>query len=640
MIVSPLRWLLALLCSLLLSGASQAQQLKLRLLLTTDVHMHLLDHDYSQDRSSPQFGLARTATLIEQARAESPNHLLFDNGDLLQGSPLGNWLAGPGHWEPGDLHPAYRALRALKVDAANLGNHEFDFGLPYLRRALQGVPFPVLSANLLDARSGRPAFQPTAMLQRDWLDERGQRQRLRIGVVGLAPPRSVALLREQLMGRLRTRDAVDTARHWVRQLRRQGADLVLVLAHTGLEAPGQMARPLDDNVALALAQLPGVDALLLGHAHAQFPSPAFAGRAGVDAHSGHIGPVPAVMPGRWGDHLGLIDLELQRIKGRWQVQGSRSHLRSVWDRQRQAPAAAPAPWMASLIDTEHQATRAWVQQAVAQSEVALHTHFAQLRDSAALQLVNEAQLAELDIRLQGSRWQALPRLSAASPFKATSLHGQAADIPAGPLALKHAVDLYPYQNRFTAVKINGAQLREWLEMVAGQFRTLDPNGPAEQELLNPDYPSYNFDVIDGVHYAFDLTQPPRYTLYGQRQPEGGRRLARLEYQGQAVRDEQEFVVATNSYRAEGGGRFAALEGAQHLADGPLDSREVLLRHLQRLGRVKLEADQNWRLLPLAGVRGVFPALPQARAYLREEPAISELEAAASDGLLRFALELR
>lgn len=640
MIVSPLRLLLALLCSLLLAGSATAQELKLRLLLTTDVHMHLLDHDYSQDRSTAQFGLARTATLIEQARAEVPNHLLFDNGDLLQGSPLGNWLAGPGHWDTSALHPAYRALRALRVDAANLGNHEFDFGLPFLRRALQGVPFPVLSANLLDAQTGQAAFQPTALLRREFRDEAGRRQILRVGVVGLAPPRSVALLREQLMGRLRTRDAVESARHWVRQLHRQGADVVVVLAHTGLEPPGQAARPMDDNVALALAQLAGVDALLLGHAHGQFPSASYANRPGVDVKVGRIGKVAAVMPGRWGDHLGVVDLSLHRQQGRWRVRNSSSHLRPVWDRERQTARVDAAPWMARLIHAEHEATRAWVQQPVAHSEVALHTHFAQVLDCAALQLVNEAQLAELDIRLRGTRWEALPRLSAASPFKATSLHGQAADIPAGPLALRHVVDLYPYQNRFTAVRINGAQLREWLEMVAGQFRTLDPAGPPEQELLDPDYPSYNFDVIDGVRYAFDLTQPPRYTLYGQLRPTGGHRVVRLEYQGRPVRDEQEFVLATNSYRAEGGGRFAALEGAERVVDGPFDSRDVLLHHLQRIGTIKTQPDHNWKILPVPGVRRVFNGLPQAARELVPGDGVTALTPAEPGALQRLSLDPR
>lgn len=636
MIVSLPRLLLALLCSLLLLVPAAAQRLSVRLMLTSDIHMHLLDHDYSQDRAGAPYGLARTAALIERARAEQPNHLLFDNGDLLQGGPLGDWLAGPGAWQPGRLHPAYRALQALRFDAANLGNHEFDFGLPFLRRALQGVRFPVLSANLLDARTGRPAFQASALLQRRWRDDQGRPQRLRVGVMGLAPPRSVALLREHLLGRLRARDAVETARQQVAELRRRGADLVLVLAHSGLEPPGQRAQALDDNVALALAELPGVDALLLGHAHARFPSPAFAGRAGVDALRGRIGQVAAVMPGRWGDHLGIIDLDLERQGGVWRLRDARSELRAVWDAERQRPHAEPLPWMLELIRPEHEAARAWVQQPVAHSHVALHTHFAQLTDSAALQLLNEAQLAQLDTELQGSPWQALPRLSAASPFRTSGPHGRAADIAPGALALKHAVDLYPYQNRFKALKISGAQLREWLEMVAGQYRTIDPAGAAEQELLDPDYPSYNFDVIDGVRYAFDLRQPSRYTPHGQLRVDGGRRLAQLEYQGQPVRDDQEFIVATNSYRAEGGGRFAALEKAELVVDGRIESREVLLQHLRRLGQLSIVPDQNWQLQPVAGVQMVFQGLAEATAHLKEHPQLRAL-GAPSAGWQRFGL---
>ena len=620
MIVSFARTLLVALCSYLVFAplvCAHAQRLQLRLLETADVHMHLLDHDYARDTSTPQFGLARTAHLIAQARAEQPNHLLFDNGDLLQGSPLGDYSASARVAAGGLVHPAYRVLNALKVDAANLGNHEFDFGLPFLRGALKGAAFPVLSANLLDAESGRPAFAPVALLQRTWTDGTGQAHHLRIGVLGLAPPRSVAVLREQILGRLRVQDAVDSAARWVRHLRRRGADLVIVLAHSGLET-ASARRPMDDNVAAALARLPGVDALLLGHAHAEFPGPDFANTPGVDLQRGTLWGVPAVMPGRWGDHLGVIDLTLERQRrGTWRVVASQSSLRPIWDRTTGRARVEPAAWVSHLIDSEHQATRAWMQQPLAHSAQPLHCHFAQVEDAAALQLLNVAQLDYLAEQVRGTPWANLPRLSAAAPFKAGFGPGPAADIPAGPLTLKDAVEIYPYQNQFKAVRVNGAQLREWLEMSAGQFQTLDPVAGGTQPLLNPDFPSYNFDVIDGVRYAFDLTQAPRYTVQGRLNPQGGRRVALLEYQGQPVRNEQDFLVATHSYRAEGGGRFAALEKAEIVVDSRTDSRQVLVDYLRRAERVDTPPDQNWWIQAVPGVRPQFKAADAGLKHLRE-----------------------
>lgn len=616
--------------ALLLAGlvpAALSQTLSLRLLQTADVHMQLLDHDYPQDRRGPGFGLSRTATLIEAARREQPNQMLFDNGDLLQGSALGDYMALQLPRRPGLVHPAYRVMNALKLDAANLGNHEFDYGLPFLRRALQGARFPILSANLLETGSGRPAFQPTALLQRRFRDDQGRWQTLRIGVLGLAPPRSVAVLREQLQGRLQVRDLVETAQDWVPKLRRQGADLVVVIAHSGIEQ-GAVAERGADNLGAALARIPGVDALLLGHAHAEFPGPAFAGWPGVDLEQGLLHGVPTVMPGRWGDHLGVLDLRLQRqADGRWTVLGARAELRSIWDRQTRTPRAEPRPWIEALVKAEHEATRRWVQAPVARSDRPLHSYFAQVRDDASVHLVNSAQLERLRDWVRGTPWEGMPLLSAAAPFKSGGPFGYDyyLDMPAGTLALRHVVELYPYQNLFKVLKVSGAQLREWLEMSAGQFQRIDPQGAPQQALLNLSYPAYNFDVIAGLDYEFDLTQPARYDLQGQPRPEGGRRVVQLRHAGQAVRDEQWFLVATNNFRARGGGQFPGLDQAEMVLDSAQESRGVLHDYLKAHPQPVLGAPDHWRIRAVPGVRLQFRSGAGGTAYLNSEPKLRELE---------------
>ncbi|MDT8998885.1 bifunctional 2',3'-cyclic-nucleotide 2'-phosphodiesterase/3'-nucleotidase [Paucibacter sp. APW11] len=621
-------------------AARPTAELQLRILETSDLHMNLLAYDYYQDKPSREFGLAATMSLIKAARQEQANTLLFDNGDLLQGTPLGDLVAKIEPLPPGTIHPAYKLLNALQVDAANLGNHDFNYGLPFLRQTLAGARFPTLNANLLDAHSGKPAFQPSAVLQRRFVDAAGRAQPLRIGVIGLAPPQVMQWDRQHLQGRLRAIDMVEAARQQVQRLRAAGVDLIIAIAHSGYEAgpQGEMA----ENRAGELAQLPGIDLLLLGHAHSEFPGPGFARHAGADVARGTIHGKPAVMPGRWGDHLGVIDLRLRREAGRWRIVDSRSELRAIYDRQRGQALVEADPWAATLIAEEHQRTLNYVRREVARSELPLHSFFAQVRPSLPVQLVARAQAAFVRRALIGSTLEGLPILSAAAPFKAGGARqGWRAytDIPAGPLAIKHVADLYLYPNTIKVLKLTGAELREWLERSAAQFRTIDPAGRPEQALLDEDYPSFNFDSIDGLQYAIDVSRPPRYATDGSRTEAPGARIVTLCFQGRAIDDSAEFLLVTNNYRAAGGGRFPAADARHLVLDLPDENREALAHYLSELGTFKggrVDAEPSWQVLPVPGVKLAFRSADIARERLDRDGPVQWLRDAA-DGSAWFEL---
>lgn len=607
----------------LLSGNAP---LRLRILATTDLHMHLANHDYYQDQPSAEFGLALTATLIRRARAEQPNTLLFDNGDLIQGSPLGDWVARRRPAEQAaHQHPAHRLLQALGADAAAIGNHEFNFGLPFLQQTVRSAGLPQLAANVfLDDGSGRldstkPAFTPYAVLERTFNDEAGRPVRLKIGVTGLVPPQVLRWDRQHLQGRVLLQDMVQAARETVPKLRNEGADVVVLLAHSGLGR--EDAPPMSENVVAQLAQIPGVDAIIFGHSHAEFPGPGFANQPNLDIGRGTIHKVPAVMAGRWGSHLGVIDLALRQQGGRWQVAQGKAELRPVFDRQARAPLVAPDPEILRLIQPEHEATLAYVRSPVATTRSAIHSYFAQVRDDASVQLVSQAQLAYAQRVLADTPHAQLPLLSAAAPFKTGGRQGWNAytDIPAGPLAVRNIADLYVFPNTLQIVRLNGAQVREWLEFAAGAFNRIDPQGPKEQELLNAGFPSYNFDTIDGLSYRIDLTQPARYERSGQLVAPQARRIRDLQHQGRPVSDEMQFAVVTNNYRAGGGGNFPGLDGSNIIYEAPDETREILLQYLQAQGTVQPAADGNWQLLPVPGVQLVFRSSAAARPQLEAEP---------------------
>ncbi|SEL67138.1 2',3'-cyclic-nucleotide 2'-phosphodiesterase / 3'-nucleotidase [Roseateles sp. YR242] len=603
-------------------GLTWAAEVRLRVMQTSDIHMNLLNYDYYQDRESQEFGLSKTITLIHQARAEAPNSLLFDNGDLLQGNPLGDLVARVKPLKAGEVHPAYKVLNLLGVDAANIGNHEFNYGLPFLRQALSGATFPYLNANVMEADGRRHAFTPSVMLEREVTDEQGKTHKLKIGVMGLTPPQIMEWDRQNLAGRVQVRDMVEVARETVPALRRQGADLVVVIAHTGIEKT-ELPR-LSENMAAQLARVPGVDALLLGHAHTEFPGPGFAGYPGADLDKGRLFGVPAVMPGRWGDHLGIVDLRLSDKGGRWHVVDSRASLRPIFDRANRRPLVATDPMPAAVIATEHQATLDHVRSQVAHTDTPIHSYFGQTVDSLAVRLVAQAQLRYAQRAVQGTALDRLPMLSAAAPFKSGGRQGwtQYTDIPAGPIAIKHVADLYVYPNTIKVVKLTGAQVRDWLEMSAGQFRRIDPAGPAQQPLLDTGYPGFNFDMMwgadDGLRYALDLTQPARFDKEGKLANDS-HRVVDLSWKGQPLDDQAAFLVVTNNYRAYGGGHFPALAADKVVVDAPDETREALARDLAS----QPSADEgglsaSWRIRPVPGVKLQF--LSGAGAIARLTPA--------------------
>jgi 2',3'-cyclic-nucleotide 2'-phosphodiesterase/3'-nucleotidase len=338
--------LLPLLLCLLLPAA-WAQQVRLRILETTDLHMNLLGYDYYQDKVVEDYGLERTSTLIKAARAESRNSLLFDNGDLLQGSPLGDYVARIKPLQPGEVHPAYKVMNALGYDAANVGNHEFNYGLPFLLRAQRGAAFPYVNANIIQDEGGKAgdppthSFTPYVILERTVVDEAGAPHKLKVGVIGFVPPQVMQWDQQHLKGRVLARDIPQTARLLIPRLKAEGADLVVAIAHSGFERGETIF--FAENTVARLAEVPDVTAILFGHSHGEFPGRFFNSHAKVDLAQGTINGVPATMPGFWGSHLGVIDLMLEKAGSSWKVSSSKAEIRPSLTAPRASRWSSPTP---------------------------------------------------------------------------------------------------------------------------------------------------------------------------------------------------------------------------------------------------------------------------------------------------------
>lgn len=583
---------------------------ELHVLATTDLHCNLLSHDYYANRPDPAIGLSRVATLISQARAEAAQSgaacILVDNGDGLQGAPLGDVLpqaSGP--------HPLVRAFQVLEYDAAGLGNHDFDSGLEALANALKDAPCPVLCSNLSAADPGRALpFAASAVLERT-VPCCPDLPPVQIGVISVLPPQTLAWCRQALEGQLRADGIIEAAAERARQLKAEGCDLVLALAHTGLAAAGGDS---SENALEDLAALAEIDAVVGGHTHLTLP------------HPDHPFAKPVVMPGAHGSHLGVIRLELEYAAGGWQMAGGSACLQPVSQpgaTGTATPLAKEDPVLVQALAEDHTRTQERMQEPAGHSPVAMHSYFTFFAPDRGLTLAACAQAAAARVLLRGTAAEDLPLLSAAAPGKFGGRSGPQSytDIAAGGLCARNIADLQVFPNELRAVAVTGAQLRDWLEMSAGLFNRIAP-GSSGQRLTDPLRAGHNFDVIFGLSYRIDVSQPPRYSASGDLLNPEARRITDLCWQGRPVDPGQRFAVALNSYRVSGGGRFRMLEEAEVLPLPPVRIRQAIRDYIAgRLPPEPLaEMPYPWQLAPVPGTSAVAVTGPGAAEHLQELPA--------------------
>ena len=610
------------------------QSVAVRILSTTDLHTNLVNYDYYQDKETQNLGLAKTAVLIAKAKAENPNVVLVDNGDTIQGTPLGTYKAIVNPIKDGEQHPMYKALDSLGFDAGTLGNHEFNYGLDFLNKVITSAGLPLVNANVLDAKTNQPLFKTHEIIEKTFVDADGKEVSLKIGITGIVPPQILNWDKALLEGKVLVNDAVESLNTLVPQMRAEGADVVLVLSHSGIG--DNVYEKGEENVGYQIAGIPGVDAVVTGHSHAEFPSGDGSGfyekYPGVDGVNGTINGTPVTMAGKYGDHLGVIDLNLSFIDGKWTVNKGTGAIRKIDTKSTETDSTI---W--AIAKEAHEGTVNYVRQEVGQTTAPINSFFALVKDDPSVQIVNNAQIWYAKSQLAGTPEANLPILSAAAPFKAGTRGDATAytDIPAGPIAIKNVADLYLYDNVTAILKVTGADIREWLEMSAGQFNQVDPKSTEPQQLINTDYRTYNFDVIDGLTYQYDITQPNKYDRSGALVNPDASRVRNLQYQGKPIVDSQEFIVVTNNYRASGS--FPGVKNATVNRLLNLENRQAIINYILAEKTINPSADSNWTFADT--IRGLdlrFLTADRAKNLLTADTKdISYLGASSNEGFGDF-----
>ncbi len=518
---------------------------------TTDVHGRLRGWNYESNRPDTLRGLTRAATIVDSVRSSAPGRVvLLDAGDLLQGNSLTYVAARVS--PAGTLHPVMAAMNAMQYDASAVGNHEFNYGVPFLEGTIGEASFPFLAANAYRP-DGTRGFRAWTMVTRGGA---------KVAIVGATTPGSMVWDRDNLKDRLIIRDIVPDVRTAVAEARQAGADVVLVTMHSGLSGEASYdtvrAGMPSENVAARVArEVPGVDLIVFGHSHKEVADTLING-------------VLLMQPQNWATSVAVAHLGLVHEGTRWRVLNKRSSIV-------QSAHHAEHPAVLSATAAAHAATLAWVNAPIGRTAVRWRADSARVADTPLIDFVLEVE-----------------RRAAGSDLASAAAFSLDASLDSGTITAARLQALYPYDNTLRAIRISGSQLRAYLEQSARYYRTASDGSSS----VDPTVPGFNFDIVAGADYTLDVSRPV------------GQRVTRLDVRGRAVAPSDSFTMALTNYRQAGGGGYAMLNGAPVVYDKQQDIRQLLVDEVRRKGTLVPEDyfTRNWRVEPASAVNALYREL--------------------------------
>ncbi|MCY9515969.1 bifunctional metallophosphatase/5'-nucleotidase [Paenibacillus apiarius] len=513
---------------------------------TSDVHGHMLPIRYA-DNAPAELGLLKLASRIRQARADKQHFLLIDNGDLLQGTPLASYHARLDLQSP---NPMIAALNRLKYDTFIPGNHEFNFGLEFVRKAQRESAFPWLAANIVREETGMPYFGAPYFIT----DFAGG---LRAAVLGLTT-RFIPHweLPEHIAG-LRFLPAVEAAKQWVPELRiRKGADVVIIAYHGGLERDIHTGSPLEEDTgenegSRICAEVEGIDVLITGHQHRTI--------AGE-----RIGDTIVVQPGSQGRYAAEVELVLARQDGRWRISEKRAQLIA-------AAGVEPDRELSEWIAPYEANTQRWLDRPICLIDGDMRIcdpHEARLAEHPLIEFINRVQM---DV--------------SGADISCTALFDDSAAGFGNQVSMREITAFCPFSNTLKVLRLKGRDIRDALEWNARYFALYDGQAVAvHPTFLYPKAQHYNYDMWEGIEYVMNVSRP------------AGERIVQLTRNGQPLEPDKEYDVAMNHYRASGAGGFRMFAGKPVIRDIPIDIAELIASYMMKQGTITAAVNHNWKVI--------------------------------------------
>lgn len=595
-------------------NASDDELITLTLVGTGDVAQAVLPYNYDADEWVQDFGgMSKIYSVVEMIREQQDHVLLFDTGDTLQGQIIDEVENRIHPLQEGDVPIIIQVMNKMGFDAAGVGNHEVqDFGLNYFDLAVEGSDFPWIAANMYHHDSDQHYVEPYTILEKEV-----NGKTLKVGVLAFVPPRIMVWGRTHLEGKVNTVEIIESAREFIPKVADK-SDILVLATHTGVDV-AQEDEATCYNAGYVLAKFEEVDAMFFGHDGSFFPSEEYYSLPGIDLEASTIHGTPTVSGDLWGSRIGRIDLDLAYNEGDWEVVSHQVENIRIDQDVKSHSAIEELAW------ETHEKTLEYIRTPIGDSLYPITSFFAEIKDSSAMQLINNAQIWYGEKEITGTKYEDHTVISHAAPFLTDIFFGNG-------VTINNTSELYIFPNEVYFLELDGEQLKDYLERAAKYFPTIDPND-LEPQYIQGTEPSFNWDVIEGVEYLIDITQPP------------GERIVSLSLDGKPITSDDLFVMVSNDYRAGGGGDYPHTgEEASTILDRDyrMDNRGVIIEYIQEFENIDPKPTHNWSLMPIETVGPIYYlASPGAEKYLEEDDILwIEFIDYDEEGNPRFKLDMK
>lgn len=592
--------------------------MKLTVFATTDVHGAVYPYDYFSGKEKST-SLLHIKSYIDRYREGRPDEMILtvDNGDILQGDVWNDY-----DFEADHGHRLLPRIINDTYDVIGIGNHEFNFGLDYLHSMYTSLSPVIINSNVdfMD-HPLRERVLPYTIQEKETPEGM-----IKIGFLSVVPTQILKWDAFHLEGRLNVSDMRMTVEETAAEMKAAGADLTILLSHSGLSKNPDHLKKYGENQTLLMTMIQDVDGIVFGHTHEYFPDRDFDVSIGtIDFKRGSINNKPMVQPGVYGSHVGKLSFEVERTQDGWQIINQSACLIDTEETQLD-------PRLLSKYEPFHKKVLEYLSTPIGEIDSAWHTYFSRLFPSKAVQVVAEAGKAYTKRLMESGELEKLPVLG----FNAVVKAGREGPhdftvLEAGPVTLAEAIDLYKHANALLVIKIDGATLREWLEWSASQFIIPDGDG----FLLRPNrsrdgFPSYNYDTFFDLDYVFDITRPPKYDSTAK-QINDSRRVIEVKYMDRAIEDDDEFIVPANNYRVS---YTPFLRDAEILHESSLSVRDIVIDYMR--GNPQFELRDPMTILPRGTYR--METATKAKDYIMKGQPIRHLKET-EHGFSRYEINL-
>jgi 2',3'-cyclic-nucleotide 2'-phosphodiesterase len=549
---------------------------KLYIMNTTDEHQYIFPYNYMEDKIDENIGISKIYSLVEEIRNQSDNTLLLSAGDIIQGSLIGELEAKVNPLSGNEFQTIIKVFNYMGYEAAAIGNHDLsDFGIDFFERARRNANFPWLSANIKKAANPEEYFTEPYII----LDKKVDGIPIKIGIIGFTPPQIMLWGRSLLEGKIIAENIIPKAEKYIPILKEK-SDIIIALAHSGIDASDMTSKSSSENAGYYLAQIEGIDAVILGHRHDVFPGN-FDGIENIDEEKGLIFGTPTTLARSWGRALGVIEFDLLYKNGNWKIINGSSYLKPVNETVRSHPE------IENIARDIHEKTLKYLRTPIGKTQSIISSYFSRVVDSPLLQLINNAQLWHAKKIIAGTKYENMPLISTSAAFIA----GREGPhyftyVDIGDINIGDVTDMYIYPNTIELVKLNGEQLFSYLEHAAQNFNQIDVNKTEPQHLINYEMRAFNYDVVEGIEYVFDVTKPV------------GERVVEVLYKGKPINPNMEFIIIMNNYRASGGGNYPFMDGTNIVLSTTDVNREIIIDYIEENKIINPKPTNNWRIKPV------------------------------------------